>query len=88
MDTKEILKFCIEKGLLLDPEVLTLFSETVDEESVKLMIEKIRSHTQNRIITRELFEKNKEQVGEFFLGLPKENQEKLERFKIKLGLQI
>src|SRR3989344_2658378 len=88
MNAKEILKFCVEKGLLIDPEVLTLFSENVDEESVKLIIEKIRDHTQKRIITKELFEKNREQVSEFFLKLPKENQEKLERFKIKLGLQI
>ena len=88
MDNREILKFCVERGLLLDPEVLKLFSETTDEESVKMIIEKIRSHTQKRIITKELFEKNKEQVSEFFLELPKENQEKLERLKIKLGLQI
>ena len=78
----------MEKGLLLDPEVLNLFSETADVDSVKLIIEKIGSYTRKRIITRELFEKNKEQVSDFFLGLPKENQEKLERLKIKLGLQI
>ena len=88
MDTKEILKYCVERGLLLDPEVLKLFSETTDEDSVKLIIEKIGSYTQKKIITKELFEKNKEQVEEFFLRLPKENQEKLERLKIKLGLQI
>ena len=88
MNDKEILKFCIDRGLLLDPELLKLFSETVDEESAKLIIERIKSHTHNRIITRELFEKNKEYVSEFFLELPKENREKLERFKIKLGLQI
>ncbi|MCX6749407.1 MAG: metallophosphoesterase [Candidatus Pacearchaeota archaeon] len=88
MDNKEILKFCVERGLLLDPEVLKLFSETTDDESIKLIIEKIRSYTQKRIITKELFEENREQVSEFFLKLPKENQEKLERLKIKLGLQI
>jgi len=88
MDNKEILKFCVERGLLLDPEVLKLFSDTTDEESIKFIIEKIRTHTQKRIITKELFEKNKEQVSEFFLELPKENQEKLERLRIKLGLQI
>ena len=88
MDTKEILKFCVERGLLLDPEVLKIFSEATDEDSVKLIIEKIRSYTRKRIITRELFEKNKEKVSDFFLGLPKENQEKLELLKIKLGLQI
>jgi len=88
MDSKEILRYCIEKGLLLDPEVLNLFSETADEDSVKLIIEKIGNYTHKKIITRELFEKNKEQVSEFFLELPKENQKKLERLKIKLGLQI
>ena len=89
MDEKEILKFCIERGLLIEPDVLSLFNEIVDDtESVKLIIEKIKSHTQKRIITRSLFEQNKEQVTEFFLTLPKENQKSLEKLKIKLGLQI
>ncbi|MEK6840854.1 MAG: metallophosphoesterase [Nanoarchaeota archaeon] len=88
MDQKEVLKFCIEKGLLLDPEVLNLFSEIADENSVKLIIEKIGNYTHKKIITKELFEQNKEQVSEFFLDLPKEDQSKLERLKIKLGLQI
>ncbi len=88
MDTKEILKFCVEKGLLLDPEVLKLFSETIDEEEAKMIIEQIKAHTKSRIITRALFEQNRNQASEFFLELPKENREKLERLKIKLGLQI
>ncbi len=88
MDPKEILRYCIEKGLLLNPEVLSLFSETADEDSVKLIIEKIGNYTHKKIITKDLFEKNKEQVSEFFFELPKENQQKLERLKIKLGLQI
>ena len=47
-----------------------------DTESVKLIIEKIKSHTQRRIITKGLFEQNREQVTEFFFnitsGKPKE----------------
>src|SRR3989344_9361008 len=89
MDPKEILKFCIERGLLIEPEVLSLLSEvSEDTESVKLIIEKIRSHTQRRILTKNLFEQNKEQVKEFFLSLPQENQKSLEKLKIKLGLEI
>jgi DNA polymerase II small subunit len=89
MDPKEILKFCIEKGLLIEPEVLNMLSEVSgDTESVKLIIEKIKSHTQKRIITKSLFEQNREQVTEFFLTLPQENQKSLEKLKIKLGLQI
>lgn len=89
MDPKEILKFCIEKGLLIEPEVLNMLSEVSENtESVKLIIEKIKSHTQKRIITKGLFEQNREQVTEFFLTLPQENQKSLEKLKIKLGLQI
>ena len=88
MESKEILEFCIQKGLLLDKEVLNLFSETSDVESVKLIIEKIRSHTQERIITRNLFDQNKEQVSRVFSALPEENQRQLEKLKIKLGLSI
>ena len=89
MDPKEILKFCIGKGLLIEPEVLNMLSEvSEDTESVKLIIEKIKSHTQRRIITKGLFEQNREQVTEFFLTLPQENQKSLEKLKIKLGLQI
>jgi len=88
MDAREILKFCIDRGLLLDEEVLNLFSETTDTESVKLIIEKLKSHTHRRIITKDTFEENKQRVSEFFLTLPKENQERLEKLKIKLGLHI
>ncbi len=88
MDPKEILKFCIDKGLLIDLEALNLFNEANDNESMKIIIEKLKNHTQKRIITKNLFEQNKEQINEFFLALPKENQKKLEKFKIRLGLQI
>ena len=88
MDTKEILKFCANKGLLIEPELLKLFKETTDIEGAKIILENIKNHTSSKIITRSLFEENRNQVSEFFLELPKENQEKLERFKVKLGLQI
>ena len=85
---KEILEFCLEKGILLDKEVLSLFNEISDMESLKLIIEKIKSNTSQKIITREIFNKNKEQVSRFFLDLPKEKQKNLEKLKIKLGLSI
>jgi len=88
MDDKKLLKYCLEKGLLLDKEVLEMFSETKDLESVKLIIEKIRNHTQQRIITKNIFDSNKEQVVKFFSTLPEESQKSLEKFKIKLGLSI
>ena len=88
MESKEILEFCLHKGLLLDKEVLNIFSETKDIESVKLIIERIKNYTQKRIITKNLFDENKEQVCKVFSTLPEENQKELETLKIKLGLSI
>ena len=88
MDPKEILRFCIERGLLIEPEALSILSETGDTESVKLIIEKLKDSTRKRIITKNLFEQNKEKVIQFFSTLPKENQKQLEKLKINLGLQI
>ena len=88
MDPKQLLKFCLEKGLLVDKDVLNLFNETKDIESVKLIIEKIRNHTKQNVITKNIFYQNKEKMNEFFYELPQKNQKELESVKIKLGLSI
>ncbi|MBI3622899.1 metallophosphoesterase [Candidatus Pacearchaeota archaeon] len=88
MESKEILKFCLENGLLVDNEILNLLSEEGDVDSIKLIIERIKSYTQGKIITKDLFYKNKENVSRVFLDLPEEKQRKLEKLKIKLGLSI
>ena len=88
MESQKILKFCLEKGILIDSEVLDFFSEVNDLESVKLVIEKIKNHTHQKIITKNIFWENKDQVNQLFLTLPEENQKKFEKLKIKLGLSI
>lgn len=85
---KEILKFCVEKGFLVDSDLLELFSETSDIESIKLIIERVKIYTHQNVLTKNLFDKNKEQVNKFFLDLPEENKRNLERLRIKLGLSI
>ncbi|MDP2628727.1 MAG: metallophosphoesterase [Nanoarchaeota archaeon] len=88
MDSKELLQFCLEKGILLDGEVLNLLSDATDSKTAKLIIEKIKESTHERFITKSIFERNKEKVSEFFLELPTESQKRLEKLKIKLGLSI
>lgn len=88
MNKQEILKFCLENGLLMDKEVLGLFSETQDVDSVKLIINKIKSQTNQKILTKNIFNKNKEQVSQIFSEIPVEKQKSLENLKIKLGLSI
>ena len=88
MNTEEILKFCLENGLLVDREVLNLFSETSDVESIKLIINKIKNQTNQKILTKSTFDQNKDKVNEIFLELPEEKRKNLENLKIKLGLSI
>ncbi|MDO8623550.1 MAG: metallophosphoesterase [archaeon] len=87
METKEILGFCLEKGLLLDKDLLEMFSES-DFETSKLIIEKIGQCTQKRILTRSIFNEEKERVNQAISMLPEENQKRIEKLIIKLGLSI
>ncbi len=84
----EILNFCVEKGFLVDSDLLEMFNETSDIESVKLIIERVKTYTHQNVLTKNLFDRNKEQVNKFFLDLPDEKKRSLERLRIKLGLSI
>lgn len=84
----EIINFCMEKGFLVDSDLLELFSETSDVESVKLIIERVKTYTHQNVLTKNLFERNKEQVNKFFLDLPDKNKKNLEKIRVKLGLSI
>lgn len=88
MDSRELIRFCLEKGFLLDKDVLLLLSEATDVESAKLIVERIKNQTGSKIITKNVFYSDKENVDRFFSELPEENQKKLEKLKIKLGLSI
>src|SRR3972149_6877441 len=90
MDPKQILKFCLEQGLLVDKDVLGLFSESQDFESVKMIIEKIKNQTHQKIITKEMFSKNREKVTQVLSSLPEDKQRNLDvqSLKVKLGLSI
>src|SRR4030043_1670741 len=83
----EILKFCFEKGLLVDKDILELFKEE-DINFVKIFIEKIKNTTHQNVITKNILVNNKEKVDNLFLSFPKENQKVIEKLKIKLGLSI
>ena len=88
VNSSKILAFCLEKGLLVDNEVLNLFKDTEDIESVKIIIDKLRRHTRQTIITKSVFNENREQVNQFFSDLPKESKLGMESLKSKLRLNI
>lgn len=84
----EVLNYCLEKGMLVDKDVLNLFSETSDVESVKLLIERIKNYTNQRVINKELFNKNKDKVSKAILSLPEEKRKNAEGLRSKLGLSL
>lgn len=88
MDSKEILGFCLKQGLLIDKETLNLFSGATDAESAKLIIEKIKEHTNSRIITKSIFYQYRDKVDEFLSGFPDDKKESVKKLKIELGLSI
>ncbi len=88
MDQKEILNFCLEKGILLDKEVLNLFSGATDSEAVRLVLEKVKENTHSKVITKSVFVQGMKQFensGNFSLG---DSEKSLEKLKIKLGLEL
>lgn len=85
MDSKKILNFCLERGILLDKEVLDLLSEATDIESARLMIERIKEKTHQKIITRNVFMESIKQFGPI---LSHDGQKGLEKLKIRLGLEL
>jgi len=88
MDSKKILNFCLENGLLIDQELLELFKDEKDLDAIKLILEKIKVYSQTKIITKEVLRTNYEKVGQVLSDLPEQNQKSLEKLKIKLGLSI
>jgi len=87
MDKKELLSFCLERGILLDNEVLNLFNEATDSEYVRLMLEKVKENTHSKVITKNVFVqgiKQFENSGNALFG----DGKNLEKLKIKLGLEL
>ncbi len=57
MNSQEILKFCFEKGVLLDKEVLVLLNEIKNKKNIEKTIEEILKKTNQKIINKSIFEK-------------------------------
>lgn len=88
MTNQELLNFCLEKGFLIDRDILNQLSEFEDIETIKSILEKINFYTQKKFITKNLLTENKEILSQIFLNLPDIHQKKIESLKINLGLSI
>jgi len=80
-EISEILKLCLEKGILVDKETCSLLSE-FDEETARSIVEKI-SNLKERLITKSFFDKNAEKISEL-IG----DKKIIEKLRINLGLSL
>lgn len=87
MESNELIKFCLENGLLLDKDLLKFFNESMDVESAKKIIEKLKIYTNKKIITKTLFEQEKNAIFKILSEIP-ESVSTFEKLKINLGLSI
>lgn len=78
---QEILRFSLEKGILLDKETLDLLSD-FGENTAKQIIDKI-SRLKERVITKSFFSKNAERISELI-----SDEKIIEKLKINLGLSL
>lgn len=81
MNTSEVLQFCLNKGLLIDKEVLNLFGNSLDDNSIKLFIERLKNYTKGSVINKEVLNNNKKIIERFISDLPieKSNLENLKK---------
>lgn len=85
---EEILKFFMRKGFLLDNEMLNFFLQLQDKETADKIVDKIKTLSSERIITKSLIDKNLNGMRDVFSSLEEKKKKIVERFFVNLNLSI
>jgi len=85
---QEILRLFMKKGFLLDNEMLNFFSQLEDEEIADKIVDKIKTISSERIITKSLVGENISNIGDVFSSLKDEKKKLVERFFVNLSLNL
>ena len=81
----ELLKYCLEKGFLLDKEMLELLNQIDIEMAIKI-VDKINMFSKERLITRSFIVKNQTAMKQAFSDL--DEKVVIEKIFVNLGMQI
>jgi DNA polymerase II small subunit len=84
----ENLKFFIERGFLLDTDMMRFFSELSDQKIASEILNKLKLISNERVITKSLIDKNLPQIQEVFSALEEEKKHLVERYFVNLSLNI
>jgi len=86
--TQNIIKLFIEKGFLLDGEMLDFFKELKDEDVAKEIINKIAVISQRKLITKNLINENIEKIKPIISGLDVEKKKVIEKFFVNVFISV
>jgi DNA polymerase II small subunit len=83
-----ILKIFIEKGFLLDKEMLEFFSELKDEYVANEIINKIAIVSKQKLITKNLVNQNLEKIKPLLFDLDTEKKKLVEKFFVNVSISV
>jgi DNA polymerase II small subunit len=86
--TKDIYKLFLEKGFLLDKDMLEFFKELENEEIAKDIINKIAIVSKKKIITKNLITENFEKIKPVLFELDSEKQKLIEKYFINIKISV
>jgi len=86
--SQKILKLFVEKGFLLDREMLDFLSELEDEDVANEIIDKIAIASQQKLITKHLVDQNIEKIKPIFFELKGEKKKLVEKFFVNVSISV
>ncbi|VVB78667.1 DNA polymerase II small subunit [uncultured archaeon] len=85
---QNILKLFLERGFLLDKEMLDFLSELKDEEIANEIINKIAIISKQKLITKNLVNQNIDKLRPIFFDLDSEKKKLIEKFFINVSISV
>jgi len=83
-----ILKLFIEKGFLLDNDMLNFLNELKDETVANEIIDKIAIVSKEKLITKGLVDKNIDKIKTILLGLEEEKKKLVEKYFVNVSVSV
>ncbi|MFA5173912.1 MAG: metallophosphoesterase [Candidatus Pacearchaeota archaeon] len=86
--TQKILKLFIEKGFLLDKEMLDFFNQLEDEELAKEIVNKLSVISHQKLITKTLINENIAKLKPVFVELEGTKKKIIEKFLVNVSVSL
>ena len=86
--SENILKIFIEKGFLLDREMLDFLSELEDKNIADEILNKIAIISQKKIITKSLVNENIEKIRPLFFELEDEKKKLVDKYFVNVSISV